>query len=167
VPCANDLSCINDVSCANDGPCANWLILFYQEQRDPRLNEILFPHYTEARVLQLINQYETDANMRKNSNCSALTVRHWVGWTFNGGFLQNGSAPTDSVGTSCRTKMPPFFSIDWTCTRIWTSRCVITSLTHPTIPTSRAGNSAANRPLKCTGRRYWLDAGTVAPLNRS
>ncbi|OQV15721.1 1-phosphatidylinositol 4,5-bisphosphate phosphodiesterase beta-4 [Hypsibius exemplaris] len=42
-----------------------------EEQRDPRLNEILFPHYTEARVLQLINQYETDPTMRNRKWLSA------------------------------------------------------------------------------------------------
>ncbi|XP_074642099.1 1-phosphatidylinositol 4,5-bisphosphate phosphodiesterase beta-4-like isoform X2 [Tubulanus polymorphus] len=37
------------------------LIDFFNErQRDPRLNEILFPFYEEKRVLQIINTYETD-----------------------------------------------------------------------------------------------------------
>uniref|UniRef100_A0A914PSL2 phosphoinositide phospholipase C n=1 Tax=Panagrolaimus davidi TaxID=227884 RepID=A0A914PSL2_9BILA len=31
-----------------------------EEQRDPRLNEILFPYFDKARVQQLIAKYETD-----------------------------------------------------------------------------------------------------------
>ena len=39
------------------------LIEFLNEkQRDPRLNEILYPHYNERRVREIIATYETDVN---------------------------------------------------------------------------------------------------------
>ncbi|XP_071832263.1 1-phosphatidylinositol 4,5-bisphosphate phosphodiesterase beta-4-like isoform X3 [Apostichopus japonicus] len=34
-----------------------------EKQRDPRLNEILFPFYTRARVLQIIQRYEQDEDL--------------------------------------------------------------------------------------------------------
>lgn len=39
---------------------------FLQRQRDPRLNEILFPFYNRARVLQIIRTYETNEEYIKN-----------------------------------------------------------------------------------------------------
>ena len=42
------------------------LIEFLNEkQRDPRLNEILYPHYNERRVREIISAYETDENKVK------------------------------------------------------------------------------------------------------
>ena len=42
------------------------LIEFLNEkQRDPRLNEILYPHYNERRVREIIATYETDVNKVK------------------------------------------------------------------------------------------------------
>ncbi|GAV02127.1 hypothetical protein RvY_12729 [Ramazzottius varieornatus] len=41
-----------------------------EEQRDPRLNEILFPFYTDKRIIQLINQHEPDPEMRKRERLS-------------------------------------------------------------------------------------------------
>lgn len=37
-----------------------------EEQRDPRLNEILFPFFDEKRVLNLISKYESDENYINN-----------------------------------------------------------------------------------------------------
>lgn len=37
-----------------------------QRQRDPRLNEILFPHYNKKRILQIIQNYEKDPEYVKN-----------------------------------------------------------------------------------------------------
>lgn len=37
-----------------------------EEQRDPRLNEILFPFFDQKRTQQLINKYETDENYVNN-----------------------------------------------------------------------------------------------------
>ncbi|XP_052698208.1 1-phosphatidylinositol 4,5-bisphosphate phosphodiesterase beta-4-like isoform X2 [Crassostrea angulata] len=43
------------------------LIDFFNErQRDPRLNEILFPHYNKKRILQIIQNYEKDPEYVKN-----------------------------------------------------------------------------------------------------
>ena len=40
------------------------LIEFLNEkQRDPRLNEILYPHYNESRVMEIIRTYEKDTSL--------------------------------------------------------------------------------------------------------
>lgn len=45
----------------------NQLVDFFNDrQRDPRLNEILFPYYNRKRVLQLITTYERDPDYVKN-----------------------------------------------------------------------------------------------------
>lgn len=36
-----------------------------QNQRDPRLNEILFPFYDNKRAMQIIEKYERDAELKK------------------------------------------------------------------------------------------------------
>ena len=36
-----------------------------ETQRDPRLNEILYPHYDGKRVLEIINTYEKDPDLAK------------------------------------------------------------------------------------------------------
>ncbi|XP_053374625.1 1-phosphatidylinositol 4,5-bisphosphate phosphodiesterase beta-1-like isoform X2 [Mercenaria mercenaria] len=40
------------------------------EQRDPRLNEILYPYYTQKQALELIHQYETKPNMSAKGHFS-------------------------------------------------------------------------------------------------
>ncbi|KAG7465861.1 hypothetical protein MATL_G00158310 [Megalops atlanticus] len=48
------------------------LVSFLNEnQRDPRLNEILFPFYDSKRALQIINTYEQDAELRKKGLISS------------------------------------------------------------------------------------------------
>lgn len=37
------------------------------KQRDPRLNEILYPLYTEKRCIEIINDYETDEKIKAES----------------------------------------------------------------------------------------------------
>jgi len=37
------------------------------KQRDPRLNEILYPLYTEKRCIEIINDYETDEKAKAES----------------------------------------------------------------------------------------------------
>jgi phosphatidylinositol phospholipase C beta len=39
--------------------------LLNKEQRDPRLNEILYPYYNDARAQAIINQFEPQKNMRE------------------------------------------------------------------------------------------------------
>ena len=34
-----------------------------ETQRDPRLNEILYPHYDAKRVMEIITKYEKDPSM--------------------------------------------------------------------------------------------------------
>lgn len=44
------------------------LINFLNEkQRDPRLNEILYPLYDEKRTIEIINDYEQDPALREQS----------------------------------------------------------------------------------------------------
>ncbi|KAJ8308545.1 hypothetical protein KUTeg_013419 [Tegillarca granosa] len=43
---------------------------FNEQQRDPRLNEILFPYYDRKRLLQIIQAYENDTNFIR---------REWLG----------------------------------------------------------------------------------------
>jgi hypothetical protein len=38
-----------------------------EKQRDPRLNEMLFPSYTEKRCMQIIERYDTNEENKKNS----------------------------------------------------------------------------------------------------
>ncbi|XP_055329428.1 1-phosphatidylinositol 4,5-bisphosphate phosphodiesterase beta-4-like [Paramacrobiotus metropolitanus] len=54
------------------------LKFFNEEQRDPRLNEILFPHYTDKRVIALINQYETDPDFQKLNRLSLDGFCHYL-----------------------------------------------------------------------------------------
>ena len=39
--------------------------LFDQKQRDPRLNEILYPFYDDKRAKEIINTYETNPEIAK------------------------------------------------------------------------------------------------------
>jgi hypothetical protein len=37
-----------------------------EKQRDPRLNEILYPLYSEKRVMEIIRDYEEDEALKKS-----------------------------------------------------------------------------------------------------
>ncbi|XP_071962625.1 1-phosphatidylinositol 4,5-bisphosphate phosphodiesterase beta-4-like isoform X2 [Antedon mediterranea] len=55
----------------NDGLSVERLINFLNEdQRDPRLNEILFPFFTRPRVLQIINTYEKNSKYSEKEKMS-------------------------------------------------------------------------------------------------
>ena len=43
--------------------CAKLVDFLNDKQRDPRLNEILYPHYNEARVMEIVTKYETDPEL--------------------------------------------------------------------------------------------------------
>ena len=43
--------------------CAKLVDFLNEKQRDPRLNEILYPHYNEARVMEIVNRYETNPEL--------------------------------------------------------------------------------------------------------
>ena len=58
------------------------LIEFLNEkQRDPRLNEILYPHYNERRVREIIATYETDMNKVKLGKDRNLYSHASVDWS--------------------------------------------------------------------------------------
>lgn len=42
-----------------------------QNQRDPRLNEILFPFYDTKRAMQIIEKYERDEDLKKKGKGDA------------------------------------------------------------------------------------------------
>lgn len=42
-----------------------WASVVLQNQRDPRLNEILFPFYDPKRAMQIIEKYERDEELKK------------------------------------------------------------------------------------------------------
>lgn len=45
-----------------------------EKQRDPRLNEILYPLYDEKRAIEIINSYEQDEDARGKSKKTALPI---------------------------------------------------------------------------------------------
>lgn len=40
---------------------------FNEKQRDPRLNELLYPYYTVDKACEMILKFETDESFRKKS----------------------------------------------------------------------------------------------------
>lgn len=46
----------------------NGVIFSSQHQRDPRLNEILFPFYDAKRAMRIIEMYEPDEDLKKKGN---------------------------------------------------------------------------------------------------
>lgn len=46
-----------------------------QNQRDPRLNEILFPFYDPKRAMQIIEKYERDEDLKKKGRRDAAVGR--------------------------------------------------------------------------------------------
>lgn len=57
----NDVIGFRDVSlCGSMRACVT-----PQNQRDPRLNEILFPFYDPKRAMQIIEKYERDEDLKK------------------------------------------------------------------------------------------------------
>lgn len=59
----NDVIGFRDVSfCGSMRACA---CVTPQNQRDPRLNEILFPFYDPKRAMQIIEKYERDEDLKK------------------------------------------------------------------------------------------------------
>ena len=58
--------------------CGKLVEFLNDKQRDPRLNEILYPHYNEARVMEIVTRYESDPELinkvrtRRNVNTVKL-----------------------------------------------------------------------------------------------
>ena len=48
-----------------------------EKQRDPRLNEMLYPSYTEKRCMEIIMRYEKDEENQKASKLG--TARQYYG----------------------------------------------------------------------------------------
>ena len=46
---------------------------FNEKQRDPRLNELLYPYYTLDKSCEMIMKFETDESFRKKSMMFLLT----------------------------------------------------------------------------------------------
>ena len=46
----------------------NFIEFMNEKQRDPRLNEMLYPSYGEKRCTEIIERYEKNEEYRKNSN---------------------------------------------------------------------------------------------------
>lgn len=58
----------NRTQSKGDAIAMDQLINFLNEkQRDPRLNEILYPLYDEKRTIEIINDYEQDPALREQS----------------------------------------------------------------------------------------------------
>ena len=53
-----------------------------EKQRDPRLNEMLYPCYGDKRCMQIINKYEPDEENKKKSKCDTnYTVKKSIVYT--------------------------------------------------------------------------------------
>lgn len=57
-----------DIMCVDQSVCARVAL---QNQRDPRLNEILFPFYDPKRAMQIIEKYERDEELKKKGKREA------------------------------------------------------------------------------------------------
>ena len=158
-----------------------------QRQRDPRLNEILFPFFDCKRVLQIINTYEYDEDFKsKGEKWSAVMwlKRSWEKCTvsvimrvpdmaskpampywppfFTFGFpcLQSGCQLMASAVTWCLMRMHQYSWTGWTSTRIWTNPWHTTTSTPPITPTCQADSLVASHQWRCTDRSCWQDAGS-------
>lgn len=49
-----------------------------EKQRDPRLNEILYPLYDEKRAIEIINTYEQDETSKTNSKYSSGQIKIYL-----------------------------------------------------------------------------------------
>lgn len=59
----------------------NSLLFSPQHQRDPRLNEILFPFYDTKRAMQIIETYEPDEDLKRKGKCGREFRVHCL-WAF-------------------------------------------------------------------------------------
>ena len=54
--------------------CAAFIDFLNDKQRDPRLNEILYPLYNEKRATEIIDEYEQDKENRARSTWQAYVT---------------------------------------------------------------------------------------------
>lgn len=67
----------------DDGLTVDELIEFFNsKQRDPRLNEILYPFYNVDRVKQIIRTYELDEKLKEKSKCVVLCNLRQISLSF-------------------------------------------------------------------------------------
>ena len=82
----------------NDCGRMTWYLTFLtQRQRDPRLNEILFPFYDRKRVRQMIDSYEVLEDFKAEGQWSAAAVLRWTKTA-----KSNETAATAKILASCR-----------------------------------------------------------------
>ena len=153
-----------------------------EKQRDPRLNEISFPLYSENRCMEIINKYEKSEENRKNSNflkiisCHMFSYIYYDVWIF-----QNVWVRKVLLNTCYQMKMLLYSLIDWTSIKIWISQCVtIMSILVTTLIWQvsayifnnsqlfylnlllQEGNLVANLVWKSTGRFCYLVVGVLS-----
>ena len=64
------------IGCRQDHiECAKLVDFLNDKQRDPRLNEILYPHYNEARVMEIVTRYQ---NLSTYLNIYASTTMYLI-----------------------------------------------------------------------------------------
>ncbi len=115
------------------------------KQRDPRLNEILYPLYNEKRATEIIEEYEQDKDNRLRSNLLKLGFIAEIVSNLDAFKKQQGAwAKTDSFAILCLTTMPQYGSIVLTSTWKWINHCRIITLILPTILISVDDNLVAN-----------------------
>jgi len=86
------------------------------KQRDPRLNEILYPHYDTKRVMEIINTYERNADYVAKGLISIDGLTNYlVSWNTSTSIM-NLHITQDF---RCRMKMHLFSLTAWTFIKTW------------------------------------------------
>ena len=130
--------------------CAKLVDFLNDKQRDPRLNEILYPHYNEARVLEIVTRYETDPELiNKKAIGKEAFTRYLMSDENSPVFLDRF---TDKLtGNLCLI----FDCSGWISTRIWISPYPTTTSTPHTTLISAEDSSGENLAWRCTDRSCW------------
>lgn len=56
---------------------AQFVQFMNEKQRDPRMNEILYPLYEEKRCTEIINDYELNEELKKNCKFDCVNPSDW------------------------------------------------------------------------------------------
>ena len=129
--------------------CAKLVDFLNDKQRDPRLNEILYPHYNEARVLEIVTRYETDPEL---INKKAIGKEAFTRYLMSD---ENSPVFLDRYEKKFICHRLAFKFAGWTSTRIWISPCPTTTSTPRTTHISAADSSGGNPVSRCTDRSCW------------
>ena len=112
----------NLLSFKESAPSINWIdfkfpflsspfSIFLQWQRDPRLNEILFPFFNQSRVRNIIQSYETDEEFIGKGKFYELlqslqspheSIKHWICFKWNSKFFSNPYYHFNLQGIICK-----------------------------------------------------------------